>query len=355
MSTRYVGVQWSRFKLIYDAGFALVIAGFIFVFERVVRTHLPGAEALSEPVRHMRAFGTCAFLLLTSILCLGPLARLDPRFLPLVYNRRHLGVAMAGVALAHAYQVLGFYHAYSNVRPVVSLLRYDAAFTRASLPFQLFGAAALCILALMAATSHDFWQRFLGARGWKTLHMLVYAAYALVVLHVAFGALQIQASAAYTYLILGSVGLVCGLHVAAARRSSRPDRQPVHVLELDGTRYIDAGPPDAIPFDRARAVVVPNGERIALIRNGDQVSAVHGVCAHQGGPLYEGKVIDGCLTCPWHGWQYRPSDGCAPPPFTERIATYRLRLKDGRVLVDPRPLPPGTAVPPLRIASEDTP
>jgi len=45
---------------------------------------------------------------------------------------------------------------------------------------------------------------------------------------------------------------------------------------------------------------------------------------------------------PRHGYQYRLADGCAPPPFTERLATYRLRLRDGIIDVDPNPLPPGT-------------
>ena len=36
-----------------------------------------------------RAFGACAFVMLTVILAIGPLARLDRRFLPLLYNRRH--------------------------------------------------------------------------------------------------------------------------------------------------------------------------------------------------------------------------------------------------------------------------
>jgi hypothetical protein len=37
--------------------------------------------------------------------------------------------------------------------------------------------------------------------------------------------------------------------------------------------------------------------------------------------LGEGKIVDGCITCPWHGYQYRPADGVAGP-FTER-ATFR--------------------------------
>jgi sulfoxide reductase heme-binding subunit YedZ len=48
------------------------------------------------------------------------------------------------------------------------------------------------------------------------------------------------------------------------------------------------------------------------------------------------------VTCPWHGFQYRLEDGRAPAPFTEKLATYRVRLRAGAVEVDPRPLPPGT-------------
>lgn len=353
MSVRYVGVQWSRYKLAYDGVVVIAAVSFIALFERGVKAHLPGVTAVSEPVRQMRAFGACAFLLLTLILCLGPLARVNKRFLPLVYNRRHLGVVMCIVGLFHANAVLGHYHAYSNVSKLVSLFSFDAAFTPASIPFQIAGALALAILLLMAATSHDFWQKFLGARAWKSLHMLVYAAYALVVIHVAYGALQIETSLVFRSLFVASVLLVCGLHLAAARASRAADRDAPIWVELDGTRYLDAGRAADLPVDRARPLVVPNAERIAIVRHADQVSAIHGVCAHQGGPLYEGKIIDGCLTCPWHGWQYRPDDGCAPPPFVERLPTYQIRVKSGRVLVDPRPLPPGTRVPSASIREEN--
>jgi len=48
------------------------------------------------------------------------------------------------------------------------------------------------------------------------------------------------------------------------------------------------------------------------------------------------------VTCPWHGYQYRLEDGCAPAPFTEKLA-YRVRIAQGVVEVDPRALPPGTS------------
>jgi nitrite reductase/ring-hydroxylating ferredoxin subunit len=95
-----------------------------------------------------------------------------------------------------------------------------------------------------------------------------------------------------------------------------------------------------------------NGESIAIFRDGDHVSAIANRCAHQGGPLGEGQIIDGCVTCPWHGYQYRACDGQSPPPYTEKIPTHRVRITKGRVEIDAKALPPGTAVEPARISQE---
>jgi nitrite reductase/ring-hydroxylating ferredoxin subunit len=89
----------------------------------------------------------------------------------------------------------------------------------------------------------------------------------------------------------------------------------------------------------ARIVTPPEGERIAVFRDGARVFGLSNRCRHQGGPLGEGRIVDGCVTCPWHGFQYRPEDGVAPSPFTERVQTYRTRMIDGMVFVHPDPLP----------------
>ena len=67
------------------------------------------------------------------------------------------------------------------------------------------------------------------------------------------------------------------------------------------------------------------------------------------GPLGEGKVIDGCITCPWHGYQYLPENGQSPPPFNEQLATYHTKIIDGFIWVDPRPESEGTSVTPSKI------
>src|SRR6185437_7056878 len=113
--------------------------------------------------------------------------------------------------------------------------------------------------------------------------------------------------------------------------------------------WINAGPLTDIPEDRAIVVHLDGAESVAIFRHGGRLSGVSNVCAHQNGPLGEGRVIDGCITCPWHGYQYRLEDGCAPPPLTEKLGTYRIKIADGAVLLDPRPNPPGTYVDPIAV------
>ena len=141
---------------------------------------------------------------------------------------------------------------------------------------------------------------------------------------------------------------VGALHLAAARASTGAtalSRRP-HAE----APWIDAVPGRGDPDDRAVVVHLPGADPVAIFRHAGHLSAVSNVCAHQNGPLGEGAVVDGCITCPWHGYQYRLEDGCAPPPFHERLPTYRLRVEHGMVLLDPRANPPGTRVEPVPIA-----
>jgi nitrite reductase/ring-hydroxylating ferredoxin subunit/uncharacterized membrane protein len=48
---------------------------------------------------------------------------------------------------------------------------------------------------------------------------------------------------------------------------------------------------------------------LVMVRIGDTIHAMHAVCAHAGGPLEKGTIVDGCLQCPWHGARYRLTDG----------------------------------------------
>lgn len=351
MSVGYTWVQWSPHKRVYDATMAAVAAIYIIAFVAISKVMHRSPRAISDEVIILRALGSCAFVLLHMILLIGPACRFSPRLLPLLSNRRHLGVMTFLIALAHAVIAIGYYHGFGHLNPLVSLLVSNTNFlSLTGFPYQLLGLAALVILFLLASTSHDFWLKNLGSATWKRLHMLVYLAYALLVAHVALGALQ--GDRGWLAPAATFVGVVCvvSLHLAAGGREVSRDRAKDKTD--NGGEWIDAGPIDEFPQDRARTVCAPNGERIAIFRENDSLSAVSNVCAHQGGPLGEGRIIDGCITCPWHGWQYKAKDGCSPPPFEEKVATYQVRIVDRRVQVKPKALPPGTPTTPAVISQE---
>ena len=356
MSHQFVTVNWNRRKRIYDLCLWIGIILYLAAFILTTRLLFQGEEAISLPIVLMRALASCGFIMLTLILCIGPLARLDRRFLPLLYNRRHFGLSFFLVALLHALVAIFWYHMFGDINPLLSVVTSGGSYGNpADVPFQLYGLLALLLFFLLAATSHDYWNAVLG-RAWKSVHMLVYPAYLLVIAHVGWGAMATDNTGLVLPVVAASVLLVGGLHLYTALFASRADIgrdiDPGGAGAGDGERkdWITVGSWRDIPDSRAVTVETGSGERVAVFRfDGDRLCAVSNVCQHQNGPLGEGRVVDGCITCPWHGYQYRPEDGCSPPPFSEKIETFNLALDGDTVLLDPQPLPRGTARPVLRI------
>lgn len=341
MSTSYPAIDWNRQKRVYDLTLIGLLALGLATFAGASWMVSPGITAETLIIR---GCAVSAMTLLHVILCVGPLARLDPRFLPWLYNRRHLGVTMFLLAAVHGLFSLVQFHALGDENPLVSVFTAyrsdyrviaDGRVNLAHFPFEPFGVVALMILFVMAATSHDFWLRNLGAWFWKSIHLGVYAAYGLLLSHVALGALQSERSVLYPILLgLGFV-MVAGLHLAAARKEARVDAVRSQA-KADG--FVDVCGVAEVIEGRGKVVLAGN-ERLALFRNQGRLFATSNVCRHQGGPLGEGRIVDGCITCPWHGWTYQPENGCSPPPFEERIATHQTRIVDDRVFVSANPNP----------------
>jgi nitrite reductase/ring-hydroxylating ferredoxin subunit/DMSO/TMAO reductase YedYZ heme-binding membrane subunit len=350
MSARYKAVQWSPYKGRYDLVLAGGVLAYLAIFLASGLLAAPRGRAVGLEPALIRALGTAAIILLHITLAIGPACRIWPIFLPLLYNRRHMGVTTFALASAHGLLALGYYHGFGVINPLVSLLAGNTRYTSlAGFPFEVLGVFAWLILLVMAATSHDFWLKNLTPRVWKGIHMLVYLAWGMVVLHVVLGALQRDVSLLYPVALLAGGAALVALHIAASVRATARDSATMPSASPSLPQgWLDAGPADRIPGGRAIAVDLPDGSRAAVFRHSGGLSAITDACAHQGGPLSEGKIIDGCITCPWHGYQYRPADGCAPPPFTERLPTFRLRIEAGRVLLDPTPQPAGTFLAPAR-------
>lgn len=107
-----------------------------------------------------------------------------------------------------------------------------------------------------------------------------------------------------------------------------------HAFRGAGTKWIRldtgdvtdlAGLPEATPT-KMRAGI----NDLVVVRLGDTVHALHAACAHAGGPLAEGTIVDGCVECPWHGSRFRLSDGLARQgPTVYDQPSYEIRAAEG--------------------------
>lgn len=349
MINPYRAIQWTRQKAYFDLALLCGIFLYLVLFVAIALGGIAQPDYVEIGAVLTRALATLAVILLHFVLAIGPLSRLNPSFTPLITHRRHLGVVMFLVAAAHAGLSTVLRHAGGVLNPLASIvLGNGQVFSPREWPFEVFGLAALIILAAQAATSHDFWIAYLSPEGWKRLHMLGYAAYALILLHAVLGVVQESRNPVYAILLACGMAMLLVLHRKAAALEWERDRVE---LTPDSEGYVPVCRPDEIPMGHARIVRAGN-ERVAVFRYWQGISAISNVCAHQGGPLGEGGMVAGCVRCPWHGALYFPQNGMAPPPSGHCVPTFPVKLVDGCLYVSPVPFPLGFESPPLPVPGQ---
>jgi nitrite reductase (NADH) small subunit/3-phenylpropionate/trans-cinnamate dioxygenase ferredoxin subunit len=89
------------------------------------------------------------------------------------------------------------------------------------------------------------------------------------------------------------------------------------------------------------------GKLIALFLENGQLYAIDDVCPHMGASLSGGCVQDGMVTCPWHAWRFRLSDGAWADCPKIKIGCYPVRVEQGQVQiqVNGKPELPGSSPP----------
>lgn len=95
----------------------------------------------------------------------------------------------------------------------------------------------------------------------------------------------------------------------------------------------DIGSIDSWPIGSGREVLV-SGRVVAVFRTLDGFFAVDGMCAHQGGPIAQGRLDDKCVTCPWHGWQYDIRDGRNLLTGKQMLDCFQVVVRDQQVFVE---------------------
>lgn len=141
--------------------------------------------------------------------------------------------------------------------------------------------------------------------------------------------------------VLGMLGLgavtaggYLGGHLAYRQASGANHTESVPHLFPAGWQPL--GELDEIP-DRTLVRREVAGQPLAVYRRGTGVRVISDVCSHLGGPLHEGKLIDGdepCVQCPWHKSVFSLDTGEAVHgPATSPQPAFAVRVTDGRVEV----------------------
>jgi nitrite reductase/ring-hydroxylating ferredoxin subunit len=89
--------------------------------------------------------------------------------------------------------------------------------------------------------------------------------------------------------------------------------------------------------EKGKAVIRHDGRQILLVHGEAGLFACTNRCPHEGYPLSEGTLTDGCvLTCNWHNWKFNLESG-QTLVGGDRLTQFPVRVENGRVLIDVTP------------------
>jgi nitrite reductase (NADH) small subunit len=97
-------------------------------------------------------------------------------------------------------------------------------------------------------------------------------------------------------------------------------------------RFVKLASLDELPVGAAKEVEF-EGRVYALYNIDGVISAIDGICPHQGGPLADGFVEGTTVTCPWHGWQFDIRTGKTPLGPKIKQPVYEVQIEAQDVLV----------------------
>ena len=84
---------------------------------------------------------------------------------------------------------------------------------------------------------------------------------------------------------------------------------------------------------------------ISVFRVGEQYHAIDDMCPHMGASLAGGLVENGIVTCPWHYWRFRLTDGAWADNPRIKIGCYPVHVVGDEIRLEMPDPPPAVAGP----------
>ncbi len=352
-----------------------VITGFLFI---VYLLYFLIFKNVDQKVLVLRTSGVLAFLLLNLVLLIGPWTRFKPNLVKYYKERRHLGVTVLLIALLHFSFIFRGYFNYSLYQ------QYQSSFT-------FFGSTALFVFVLLGLSSWNYIQKhfslktwkiihfltllfYLGmiyifysinkdlttfeiilislfvlywifvapfsfskliikeVNGWKQLHVLIYIAYFSVMYHIWQAQLKLQ-GLWLKILFFIIISFVILSHLYGWIKKFKEDKK---ITISTDNEFVQVDKIENFVEGKGRKFIVNNKE-IAVFKYKDEFIAVSNVCRHQKGPIYQGKIVNDYVYCPWHYWSYSTKDGCGPPGTHDCLPYYETKIENDYVYVSKNP------------------
>jgi nitrite reductase (NADH) small subunit/3-phenylpropionate/trans-cinnamate dioxygenase ferredoxin subunit len=82
------------------------------------------------------------------------------------------------------------------------------------------------------------------------------------------------------------------------------------------------------------------GKLIAVFQIDGGYYAIDDTCPHMGASLGGGYVENGIVTCPWHAWRFRLTDGAWADNPRLKIGCYPVRVEGDEIQVQVGTVPP---------------
>ena len=85
--------------------------------------------------------------------------------------------------------------------------------------------------------------------------------------------------------------------------------------------------------DGGSKIVGAGGRYVAVFNLGGRFYAFENVCPHMGGPVGEGFLESGTITCPLHAWDFDIRTGEAKSMPGQRLNTFEVKVEGDDILV----------------------
>jgi nitrite reductase/ring-hydroxylating ferredoxin subunit/uncharacterized membrane protein len=188
----------------------------------------------------------------------------------------------------------------------------------------------LTMLAAAATGAADYVDTYGTAFRRATVHstLMVVALVVLVLSLILRAGNPVDRTAVVVLSIVGALIVTAGAYVGGDVVYQFGNMVSRHAFRTGGTKWTPLELPAILPVGVLTQAKL-GANTLVVVRLGDTIHAMHDVCAHAGGPLHQGAIVDGCVECPWHGSRYRLTDGrLARGPSVYDQPSYEVRQSE---------------------------